>query len=128
MADPLYLLLKAREALSLIATWPREREGDAVGARMRAAASDALEELRQRGAPPAYTPWMPYLVDRADGVKGHYCIGRSDLRGTHYYWNAKLKDWASCCDSVMSLEQALVVLKSMQPTLRIDVDGLSKPL
>ena len=37
----------------------------------------------------------PYLKDRADGVKGHYCIARKHPDGYTEYWNDELKKWCS---------------------------------
>jgi hypothetical protein len=37
----------------------------------------------------------PRLVDRADGVKGHYSIARTRPEGFVEYWNAKQAKWCS---------------------------------
>lgn len=62
---------------------------------------------------------MPYLVDRADGVKGHYAIGRWNPRGYREVWNLHSHRWAAYSDDVMSLEEADSLLRQITiPTVR----------
>jgi hypothetical protein len=44
-----------------------------------------------------YVGWCvpPTLIDRADGVKGHYTIGRSKDGRTYEYWDAGRDLWCS---------------------------------
>lgn len=37
--------------------------------------------------------WVPYLSDRADGVKGHYAIARWNPRGYREVWNLRRHEW-----------------------------------
>lgn len=37
----------------------------------------------------------PRLVNRGDGVDGHYCIARTRPEGFSEFWNADLKEWCS---------------------------------
>lgn len=81
----------------------------------------ALEALTQRPAAQAgeREAWVPYLVDRADGVKGHYAIGRWNPRGYREVWNLHSHRWAAYSDDVMSLEEADSLLRQITiPTVR----------
>lgn len=44
-----------------------------------------------------YIGWCvsPTLIDRADGVKGHYAIGRSKDGRTYEYWDAGRDLWCA---------------------------------
>jgi hypothetical protein len=44
-----------------------------------------------------YIGWLvpPTLIDRADGVKGHYTIGRSKDGRVYEYWDASRDIWCS---------------------------------
>lgn len=59
-----------------------------------------------------------YLVDRADGVPGHFAVGRW-IKGTWKYqghqevWNTKMNGWASCCSEVLSLEEATKLMNEL---------------
>lgn len=35
------------------------------------------------------------LYDRADGVKGHFCIGFKDEAGINWFWNERARRWCS---------------------------------
>lgn len=63
--------------------------------------------------PVKHEPWVPYLVDRADGVKGHYAIGRMHPAGYQEVWNLWSHCWSSASEDVLTLEQAQTLLKSM---------------
>jgi ribosomal protein L37AE/L43A len=71
------------------------------------------ERATPQGAPasPAeHQPWVPYLSDRADGVKGHYAIARWTPKGYREVWNLRSHQWASCSDDVLTLEDANALL------------------
>ena len=63
-------------------------------------------------------PEGAYLVDRADGVPGHYAVGRW-VKGTWKYqghqevWNIKNNGWASACSQVLSLEAATALMNGL---------------
>lgn len=38
---------------------------------------------------------LPYLVNRGDGVDGHYCICRLHPKGYQETWNEKQQKWCS---------------------------------
>jgi hypothetical protein len=40
----------------------------------------------------------PYLINRADGVKGHFVIARNTSRGGLEFWSKKNKCWCGCAD------------------------------
>lgn len=92
----------------------------AVSERATKIATLLTEALTQR--PAAQTEreaWVPYLVDRADGVKGHYAIGRWNPRGYREVWNLHSHRWAAYSDDVMSLEEADSLLRQITiPTVR----------
>ena len=68
---------------------------------------------------PERVAWAPYLVDRADGVRGHYAIGRWNPRGYREVWNLHTHRWAAYSDDVMSLEEADSLLRQIViPTVR----------
>lgn len=37
----------------------------------------------------------PHLKNRADGVDGHYCIGRQTKQGYFEFWSKESKKWCS---------------------------------
>lgn len=61
--------------------------------------------------------FFPFLKDRADGVRGHYAIGRynpgKDGNGYWEYWNLVSHKWASCSDKVLSLNEATELMKKL---------------
>ena len=57
--------------------------------------------------------YAPYLVDRADGVAGHYAIGRWHPEGFQEVWNFRTHRWTSASDDVLTLEAATKVLKEL---------------
>ncbi|SEJ23455.1 hypothetical protein SAMN04244572_03212 [Azotobacter beijerinckii] len=65
--------------------------------------------------PPAQKPvaWMPYLSDRADGVKGHYAIARHNPAGYREVWNLHRHKWAAFSDDILTLEQALELMRQV---------------
>ncbi len=48
-------------------------------------------------------PWVPYLLDRADGVHGHYCIARMTDKGIRETWSPKKESWGAFSDTVFVL-------------------------
>lgn len=60
------------------------------------------------------TPWIPYLVDRADGVKGHYAIGRWNPAGYQEVWNLHTHEWGAFSDDVLTLANTLELLKELR--------------
>lgn len=59
------------------------------------------------------TPWVPYLVDRADGVAGHYAIGRWNPAGYQEVWNLWRHCWGSASEDVLTYDEAMVLMKSI---------------
>lgn len=69
------------------------------------------------------TAWLPYLSDSADGVKGHYALARWNPAGYREVWNLRSHQWGSFSDDVLTLEEALGMLRTisfhpMTPSLR----------
>lgn len=80
---------------------------------------DAVIFAQRPAAQTEREAWVPYLVDRADGVKGHYAIGRWNPRGYREVWNLHSHRWAAYSDDVMSLEEADSLLRQITiPTVR----------
>lgn len=71
------------------------------------------------------TPWIPYLVDRADGVKGHYAIGRWNPKGYQEVWNLRTHNWAAFSDEVLTLDQSLELIKGLRLTTEASKPGPS---
>jgi hypothetical protein len=64
--------------------------------------------------------WVPYLSDRADGVKGHYAIARWNPRGYREVWNLRRHEWGAYSDDVLSLEEADTLLRLITiPTRKV---------
>lgn len=59
------------------------------------------------------TPWLTYLSDRADGVRGHYAIARWNPKGYREVWNLRRHEWSSFSDEVLTLEEANSLLEKM---------------
>ena len=59
------------------------------------------------------TPWLPYLIDRADGVAGHYAIGRWNPAGYQEVWSLWRHCWGSASEDVLTHDEALALLKSV---------------
>jgi len=73
--------------------------------------------LQQEQEPVA---WVPYLSDRADGVKGHYAIARWNPRGYREVWNLRRHEWGAYSDDVLSLEEADTLLRLITiPTRKV---------
>jgi hypothetical protein len=71
---------------------------------------------------PAREPWLLYLSDRADGVKGHYAIARWNPRGFREVWNLRRHAWSSFSDDVLTLQQAETLLQNLAiPTAPVQV-------
>jgi hypothetical protein len=68
--------------------------------------------VKGRGEPEPQ-PWVPYLSDRADGVRGHYAICRWNPHGYREAWNLRSHCWASCSDEVLTLEHARKLLAGL---------------
>lgn len=60
-----------------------------------------LNDHAARAAEPE--PWVPYLLDRADGVRGHYCIARMTDKGIRETWSPKKESWGAFSDTVFVL-------------------------
>jgi hypothetical protein len=81
---------------------------------------DHVEAARKSLIDEKRVAWAPYLVDRADGVKGRYAIGRWNPRGYREVWNLHTRRWAAYSDDVMSLEEADSLLRLIViPTARV---------
>lgn len=75
---------------------------------------ECAEPLRYPMSWTGRTPWIPYLVDRADGVKGHYAIGRWNPAGYQEVWNLLTHNWASFSDAALTLDHALEAIKGLR--------------
>lgn len=60
-----------------------------------------------------HIPWLPYLSDRADGVKGHYALARWNPAGYREVWNLRRHAWAAFSDDVLTLDEALEMLRTI---------------
>ena len=114
MLDRLRAAESERDALK------RQREGAKSVAdyfRMeRDALANRLAEIEGQ-EPVAY---LPYISDCADGVKGHYAIGRHNPKGYSEFWNLRSHRWASCSDDVLTYDQAVDLLSKIEiPTAAI---------
>lgn len=68
-------------------------------------------------------PWIPVLRNRADGVDGHYAIGRFNPSGYWEFWNLISNKWASASDKVLSLDGANDLLSQLViPTSAVHSD------
>jgi hypothetical protein len=76
-----------------------------------AAAAPAEPKAQAQAAEPV--PWLPYLSDRADGVRGHYAIARWNPAGYREVWNLRRHHWGAFSDEVLTFDQALVLLQSL---------------
>lgn len=59
-------------------------------------------------------PYLPFLSNRADGVDGHYSIGRYNPNLYYEYWNLKAHKWSSCSDEILTLSQATELLQKIE--------------
>lgn len=65
-------------------------------------------------------PWLPYLIDRADGVKGRYAIARWNPKGYREVWNMHSHCWSSASEEPISLDEANDLLSRITiPTDRL---------
>ena len=83
---------------------------------------DAVQYLKDKLATPEQEPvaWVPYLSDRADGVKGRYAIARWNPRGYREVWNLRRHEWGAYSDDVLSLEEADTLLRLITiPTRKV---------
>lgn len=64
-------------------------------------------------APAAPVPWLPYLSDRADGVKGRYAIARHNPAGYREVWNLRRHCWSAFSDEVLTMDEALAILQKL---------------
>jgi len=69
--------------------------------------------------PQNYIGWCvpPMLIDRADGVKGHYSIGRSKDGRTYEYWDASRDLWCAF-GTVFDYETANGLLLKLRRTIK----------
>lgn len=58
-------------------------------------------------------PWIPVLRNRADGVDGHYAIGRFNPSGYWEFWNLISHKWASASDGVLTFDEANNLLREI---------------
>ena len=72
-----------------------------------------LPEQPTSEAPMAREAWIPFLSDRADGVKGHYAIARWNPLGYREVWNLRQHCWSAFSDDVLSLEEAESLLRQI---------------
>lgn len=75
--------------------------------------SAEIAEDAVTGEEHARQPWSPYLVDRADGVQGHFAIGRWNPAGYREVWNLRRHTWAAFSDDVLTLTEAENMLQSI---------------
>lgn len=65
------------------------------------------------GASTARLPWLPYLVDRADGVAGHFAIARWNPAGYREVWNLRRHAWGAFSDDVLTRSEAEKMFESI---------------
>ncbi|MDM0041830.1 hypothetical protein QTI05_22510 [Variovorax sp. J22R193] len=101
--DKSYCCLKerTREAVEAALATPTPPQQGAP----EASAAPVQEEARE--------PWLLYLSDRADGVKGRYAIARWNPAGYREVWNLRRHRWSSASDDVLTLEEAHALLKTV---------------
>ena len=58
-------------------------------------------------------PWTPVLKNRADGVDGHYAIGRFNPSGYWEFWNLISHRWASASEEVLTFDEANSLLRGI---------------
>ena len=75
---------------------------------------DALAACPKQQSTP--TPWVPVLKNRADGVDGHFAIGRFNPLGYWEFWNLVSHNWASASDGVLTLDEANNLLREITLT------------
>jgi hypothetical protein len=63
-------------------------------------------------------PLTPHLCDRADGVRGHYAVGRMRPDGYYEYWNTRIQAWAAFSAEVLLIGEA----RKMRDKLAKEVD------
>lgn len=68
------------------------------------------EQQRVEIAAPPPAPWELRLYDRADGVKGHYCVGRYNPAGYHEFWNED----QFCSAGEVFTDRAMALLKARE--------------
>lgn len=77
------------------------------------------------------TPWVPYLSDYADGVKGHYAIARWNPQGYQEVWNLWSHKWGSASEDFLTYAEALSLLHSitlLERTIKCRPGALAHPL
>jgi hypothetical protein len=65
---------------------------------------------------------MLKLINRADGVNGHYCFGKQHTDGYWEFWNNAVNEWCSAGtvfqqDSILSVEKHEADLQEKQVEL-----------
>lgn len=81
----------------------------------KGSASDPVHGGCRMGCRTTHRVSLPQVHDRADGVKGHYCVGRCVDGMYTQFWSTKLGDWCSTADRVLSLDEAeAIVAKQSQ--------------
>lgn len=74
---------------------------------------DLADSITRASLAVGAVPWLPYLVDRADGVAGRYAIGRWNPAGYQEVWNLRSHCWGSASDDALTREQADELLRHM---------------
>jgi hypothetical protein len=114
--EALKLALEALEPLIV----ERTCEAMDAGEKAIAAIKEALAQPEQSTTCVEPVAWVPYLSDRADGVKGHYAIARWNPRGYREVWNLRRHEWGAYSDDVLSLEEADTLLRLITiPTRKV---------
>lgn len=76
-----------------------------------------MTELEQTQSPGVFVI-PPRLVDRADGVHGHYCVERSRDGVCHEFWNERAGEWCSAGTVYIGRVQAEKKLFDLRAALR----------
>jgi hypothetical protein len=58
------------------------------------------------------------LIDRADGVDGHYCIGRINQYGWYEYYNNG--EWKSTAEVFENKDTAIKVIRMIDPCYHVE--------
>lgn len=78
-----------------------------------AAVAEKVKRVRLEQAIADRDPWVPYLSDRADGVKGRFAIARMNPAGYREVWNLRRHCWSAFSDDVLTFDQAGALLKEI---------------
>lgn len=74
-----------------------------------------------------FVPWVPLILDRANGCEGAYAIARMRPDGVREYWNVNTNSWTCFAHGVLTYREVLEIMKTLTfaPTqIEPSFDGL----